>query len=88
MEVNGVEFEEEEVPVRRTFVRAKEESLIEWLIRVKAVKSPFQANYVLLVVIIFSFAAIATAMVINSRKPVGPTRFQQQQFQTMNRPTN
>ena len=86
MEVNGVEFEdEEEFTPRFQEIKKKAKSMGDWLIEKKIAKNPIQANTVLLIVIVVCTIGITAGLYVNAKKPVGPTYSQQLQAAQMNK---
>lgn len=84
MEVNGVEFEEEEYVPRRPTVREVGNRMAAWLMKNKIAKTPIQANGILLIVILVCVIAGIVALIVGDRRPVGPSPAQQTLFRSMN----
>lgn len=74
MEVNGVEFQDEEFEVRARPIAPKKKTIGDWLIEKKIAKNPLQANTTLLIVIIVCVIATGVALYVNSLRPVAPSR--------------
>ena len=85
MEVNGVEFQEEEFETRARPVQPHKKTIGEWLIEKKFAKNPLQANSVLLIIIVGCIIITGVALYINTFRPVPPSRSQQIKFELMNR---
>lgn len=63
------------------------QQLTQWLIKKRIVKSPIQANYLLLIVLVASLVVMVLAVHAGTEKPAKVTPQQSAQFQYMNRPT-
>ena len=85
MEVNGVEFQEEEFEVRARPMKPHKKTIGEWLIEKNIAKNPLQANTVLLVVIVVCIIIIGVALYVNTLRPVPPSHSMQIKAQLMNR---
>lgn len=83
MEVNGVEFEEEESLDIRPVTQTKKHSFGEWLIKHKIAKDPLKANTIFLFAILFCLVVGMGSLVLGNKKPVGPSHSQQIQFAQM-----
>jgi hypothetical protein len=73
MEVNGVEFQDEEFEVRARPLAPKKKTMGEWLIEKKIAKNPLQANTALLIVIIVCIIASGVALYVNALRPAAPS---------------
>ena len=87
MEVDGVEFEEEEFETRARPMKSHKKTLGGWLIEHKIAKNPLQANTLFLIIIVVCIIITGIALYINTLRPVGPTRTMQIKASLMNKAT-
>jgi hypothetical protein len=85
MEVNGVEFQDEEFEIRARPVAPKKKTIGDWLIEKKIAKNPLQANTALLVVIVVCLIATGVALYFNTLRPVPPSHSFQIKAMQMNK---
>lgn len=85
MEVNGVEFQDEEFETRARPMKSEKKTLGEWLIEKKIAKNPLQANTTLLIVIVVCIVITGIALYVNTLRPVPPSHSMQIKAQLMNR---
>ena len=84
MEINGVEFEDEvDNDSQNKLGPAQNTPSGNWLISHKIVKSPLQANNILLVTLIICIVVGGIVLREGNKKPASPTAEQQLQFSQM-----